>query len=146
MTANKLGRWRRLDTYAWAELVKDTEAFLNGRLVERIEARADSVPARAWTNLLAHGTAKDLRTESGSPPLGRVAKYRQWRQARSYLAAEVLDCTGAGGSLSEIQTSVLVPLELQFSSTAEVTHWSPGRWAVAVDAALTRRRLASRFG
>ena len=26
-------------------------------------------------------------------------------------------------------------MELQFASTAEVSHWSPGRWAVAVDAA-----------
>ena len=117
-----------------------------GALSSASRARADSVPAWAWANLLAHGTAEDLRTESGSPRLGGVSKYEQWRQARSYLAAEVLDCTGLGRSLSEFQTSVLVPRELHFGSTAEVTHWSPGRWAVAVDAALTRRRLASRFG
>ena len=36
--ANKLGRRRRLDANARTELVKDTEAFLNGRLVERIES------------------------------------------------------------------------------------------------------------
>ncbi len=144
--AKKLGRWRRQDAHAWAELVKDTEAFLNGHLVERIESRAESVPAWTWTNLLAHGTVEDLHRESRSPRLRGVVKYRQWRQARSYLAAEVLDCTLPCGSLLEVQTSILVPLELQFASTAEVAKWSPGRWAVAVDAALTRRRLASWFG
>ena len=103
LNANKLGRWRRQDAYAWVEIVIDT-----GGVPERAPCRAhrepgDSVPAWAWTNLLAHGTAEDLRTESGSPRLRGVGKYRQWRQARSYLAAEVLDCTGPCGSLLEVQ-------------------------------------------
>ena len=58
---------------AWVEIETDNEAFLNGHLVERIESRVlDSVPAWAWTNLLAHGTAEAFsRTESGSPRLRR---------------------------------------------------------------------------
>jgi hypothetical protein len=46
-----------------AQLVDETEAFLGGRFVERAEARGDFVPVWAWTNLLAHGSDKDLRAE-----------------------------------------------------------------------------------
>ena len=43
-----------------SQVVGDCEAFLAGRLVERIEQAGARVPVWAWTNLLAHGTERDL--------------------------------------------------------------------------------------
>ena len=119
------------------ELVADGEAFLRGRLVERIESRGERVPAWTWTNLLAHGTMDDLRAEV-LPRRRSATAEGQWRQARSFLAGEVLVCAGAYTSLSELQRVVLVPLELSLASTPEAALWKPGRWAIAVERALTR--------
>ncbi|HXW81017.1 MAG TPA: hypothetical protein VEJ84_16050 [Acidimicrobiales bacterium] len=137
---------RKGDNRPGAELIDDCEAFLKGHLVERIEDRADMVPAWAWTNLLAHGTVGELRAECAPPGLRRAVKNRRWRQARSHLAAQVLECATACGPLDEIQRFVLIPLELQLASRAEVSVWCPGRWIVAVETALTQRRQAGRCG
>ena len=85
-------KWSRWESRAAAELVRDGEAFLVGSLAERIQSRAGTVPVWAWTNLLAHGTAEGLRSESARAGPGWGAPARPWRQARSYLATEVLHC------------------------------------------------------
>jgi hypothetical protein len=137
---------RKQDCSPDNELIEECEAFLSGHLVEDIEMRAQVVPVWAWTNLLAHGSAKDLRTECASPWLRRSMRDGQWRQARSCLAAEVLDCASSCGPLEELQQAVLVPLELQLASRVEVARWCPGRWANSVKAVLNERRQAGRYG
>jgi hypothetical protein len=135
-------KWGRGDRRLAAQLVDDTEAFLSGRLVERAEAHGDFVPVWAWTNLLAHGSEKDLRAEvaMGLPRLDRAM--RQWREARAYLATEVLR-QAEHRSLGDVQEAVLMPLELDLASRSEVDRWSPGRWVQAVERALTGQRPVS---
>jgi len=118
-------------------LVGDCEAFLTGRIAERIERRSGCVPAWAWMNLLAHGTEEELRAECGTsrPPWTPV-----WRQARSYLAGEVLDFADACGSLSEIQLRVLAPVELALTSPP--VGYDPRKWVLTVMTALDRDRHA----
>ncbi|MGA3222020.1 MAG: hypothetical protein ABSE77_23630 [Acidimicrobiales bacterium] len=139
-------RWSRRRSRAEAELVKDAEAFFAGGLAERIESRIGTVPVWAWTNLLAHGTEDELGSESSraSPPWGDPA--REWRQARSYLATDVLHRAEVNGSLAEVQRVVLVPLELKLASTPEVAGWSPGRWVMTVEAALTEQHQVGQRG
>ncbi len=139
-------RWSRRRSRAEAELVKDGEAFVAGGLAERIESRAGTVPAWAWTNLLAHGTEDALRSESSraSPPWGDPA--REWREARSYLAVDVLHRAEVNGSLAEVQRVILVPLELKLASSPEAANWKPGRWAMTVEAALTEQHQVGQRG
>ena len=126
------------------ELVGDCEAFLAGHLAESQEAGDRGVPVWAWTNLLAHGTEEELRIERALTHGWSRAWADEWRDARSYLAAELIDLTDDAGSLAEVQRSVLVPLELELASRGEVDGWEPHRWVGAVEAALTRYRQLSR--
>ena len=74
----------------------------------------------AWTNLLAHGSRQDLCSER--------RRFRviggQWREGRSFLVAELLDLADEFGPLTEIQRTVLVPLELELASCTEVADGS----------------------
>jgi hypothetical protein len=136
-------RWckRRIDTGEGSELAAESEAFLLGRYAELVEAQGNRVPVWAWTNLLAHGRAGDLRRASSggraSPPGSR-----RWRAARGYLSLEVLEAAESLGSLGEVQETVLVPLELSLAGRSEVEHWSCSRWVKAVRTALGQLRHA----
>ena len=114
-----------------------------GRLAERPQVRTGDVPVWAWTNLLAHGSEKDLRAESAAV-CGRGTYGWRWGQARSYLAGEVLHCAQLCGSLAAVQTTVLVPLELELASTPAVTCWTPARWGMTVLTALANASTVSR--
>jgi hypothetical protein len=111
------------------ELVEECEAFLEGRLVERLVDIGAPVPAWAWTNLLAHGTPEQL----ADPPIhGRRpgCALWAWSQGRALLAAEVLDRAAASGTLRTLQREVLVPLELELMSDASIAIGAvrPNRW------------------
>lgn len=136
-------RWcrRRVDAAGAGGLATESEAFLQGRFAELVEAQGEPVPVWAWTNLLAHGRAVDLRQASDVGRLGR-APSRRWRAAQGYLAVEVLEAAERLGSLAEVQASVLVPLELSLASRAEVAHWGCNRWVRAVRSALGEQRHA----
>lgn len=54
----------------------------------------------------------------------------------AYLAYEVFDLLDAEFTLADMQSSVLVPLELELSARPEVSRWSPRRWVDAVDNAI----------
>ncbi|HLN05345.1 MAG TPA: hypothetical protein VK217_03635 [Acidimicrobiales bacterium] len=136
--------WHRDERRHNAELIGDCEAFLAGHVAERIEGRAAGVPAWAWTNLLAHGSERDLRSERAVDRPRQVTSSDEWRAARSYLAAEVLNFASGLGSLAELQRTVLVPLEQQFASLPEVGGWGPRQWVASVEAALDKHRHACR--
>jgi hypothetical protein len=142
--------WRREGHPAGAELVAGCEAFITGRYAEYFEERDQPVPAWVWMNLLGHGTHDELVSARGD--LGSARGWARlnaaWRQARSYLAGEVLDAVDAGrGPLPQLQRRVLLPLESQLA-----VDLAPGRnpkWLVtAVLAALEedRRRRRRRNG
>jgi hypothetical protein len=105
-------------------LIEECEAFLSGRYVELCEFRGDAVPVWAWLNLLAHGTDDDLRTVAA-----QRASADRWRQARTFLAGELLDLVdlaGAGGpSLPLLQRDALVPFELDLISCPGASAWQP---------------------
>jgi len=120
--------------------VADSEAFLLGHLAEEIDRRQKRVPVWAWTNLLAHGSEEDLHAERQAPRIRQSVSGDRWRAARSYLAEEV-DLAERCGPLTALQHKVLVPLELELASSAEVDWWGPGQWVNAVRARLAVYRL-----
>jgi hypothetical protein len=130
--------WRRHG----ADLAEDAEAFLSGDLAERFVRRYEPVPVWAWTNLLAHAAGERLRDERGATSPRGPAAYHQWRAARSYLAAEVLDLADACGPLAELQRGLLLPLELRLAECPAVECWLPQHWVAGVDTALRDHRRA----
>jgi hypothetical protein len=122
-------------------LVADSEAFLLGDLAEEMDGRQGRVPVWTWTNLLAHGSEDDLHAVGQGPRVRLSASADRWRAARSYLVEEVFDLAERYGPLTELQHKVLVPLELELASSAEVDWWGPGQWVNAVRARLAEYRL-----
>jgi hypothetical protein len=115
-------------------------AFLNGTLAEHWEQRGTVVPVWAWTNLLAHGSEK-LIGKGVVPRMRPRRAGRSWRIARSFLAYEVLDVIERGVRLDQLQSSVLVPLELEMAAHPEVEYWSPRQWVDTVDYAILTQHV-----
>ena len=118
-------RWR-----AERELVGECDAFLSGCYVERLRQRLLPVPGWAWTNLLAHGSEQELRSDASRPP---DPLDRHWPAARAYLSAQVLTAVERGRALPELQCEVLQPLELDLAALG--CH-DPACWVRRVSAAL----------
>jgi hypothetical protein len=116
-------------------LPQECEAFLDGTLAEYWDDRGVAVPVWAWTNLLAHGTA-GLIAETAARPYRNRRTSRSWRIARSYLASEIFDLVHPEYTLEEMQAAVLLPIELEMASSAEVGRWSPREWVYALDDAI----------
>ncbi len=118
-----------------SSLVSECEAFLNGTLAEYWEERGIAVPVWAWTNLLAHG-AEPLIGECVTRQTPSRRWVRSWRVARSYLANEVIDLVDSQCTLADMQSGVLVPLELEMAARSDVSRWTPRQWVDAVDHAI----------
>jgi len=136
--------WRRRRQTSGEELIGECEAFLSGRFAERLGAHKGSVPVWAWTNLLAHGSERTLHVTSAMNRSLRSRQKNEWLRARAYLAHELLALARADDSLTDIQASVLVPLELELASRAEVAQWDHHRWVRVVEDALDDRRRVPR--
>lgn len=97
-----------------------------------------------WTNLLAHGSAAQLR-RAGEHPCSSRGRAGEWRSARAYLAGEVLTFAERCGSLEALQHGALVPLEFDLARAGGLERWSPAEWVATVVAALAahRRRVLS---
>jgi len=126
-------------------MVRDCEAFLAGQYVDRAEHASGGLPAWAWLNLLAHGSHDEL--VEARARLGAVEadewRDRRWRNAQGYLAGELLDaCDGEPAALRSLQRRVLIPLELDLTSS--VSRLDPGGLAKAVLQALERDAASSR--
>lgn len=131
----RLRRWSGTNRAARA-LVEECEALLSGTYVELCEWRGDPVPVWAWINLLAHGTADQLRAVTI-----QHARGGRWYHARDFLAGELLDRADAGRlRLPEFQQDVLVPLELELMSCRGVNRWQPGQLADITLRALSAKR------
>lgn len=110
------------------EMVDDCEAFLLGSYEKHLESQSLPVPVWAWLNVLAHGSADEIRAAADE---SRVTT-GGWRAARAYLAAELLVAETRGQSLASLQRDVLVPLELQLAARPDVRSWAPPQWVAAV--------------
>lgn len=128
-----MGKHRR--ELADSVLAMECEAYLNGTLAEFWEERRTLVPVWTWTNLLAHGSEDQISESLHRPPKPRRTG-RSWRIARSYLAYQVLDITSEEFTLEELQSTILLPLELGLAAHPEVDHWTPRRWVDTVDDAI----------
>ena len=127
--------WKRENEAGGSIVATECEAFLNGTLAEYWDEKGVIVPVWAWTNLLAHGS-EGLIGESVLRPSRPRRAGRSWRIARSYLAYQVLDLTDARFTLSDLQTSILIPLELEMAARSEVSRWTPRQWVDTVDSAI----------
>lgn len=127
--------WPRHARANGAELVEECEAFLGGRYAELLESRGRRVPVWAWINVLAFGTPHALRQVANDDVGGDA-----WRQARAFLASEVLGLVEHGSvSLAEVQRDIFIPLELDIVSCRTTSEWNPGEFAAAVLAVFPRR-------
>ena len=128
--------------------VEECEAFLTGHLAEAMVRRGEYVRPWIWINLLAHGSERELRELGGlggrreqerwsRTAAGPVGPATSWRDARSYLAGEVLELADACCSLGEVQRSTIIPLELDLASRTELAWWRPHEWVIVVEAALS---------
>ena len=120
-------------------VVLECEAFLQGALAEFWDERGITVPVWAWTNLLAHGS-ESMIAESGARPPKRRRITHSWRLARSHLAYQVLDLTNTRGTLVDMQSAILIPLELQMADRPEVNRWTPRQWVDTVDHAIRNQQ------
>jgi hypothetical protein len=116
-------------------LVSECEAYLSGTLAEYWDEKGVLVPVWAWTNLLAHGSEGLIGDSVLRPNRCRRAG-RRWRIARSFLAYQVLELTGVELALTDLQASVLIPLELEMANRSEVSRWTPRQWVDTVDRAI----------
>lgn len=122
-------------------LTMECEAYLNGTLAEFLEERGTSVPVWTWTNLLAHGSESQIYDSLHRPSKQRRTG-RSWRIARSYLAYQVLDVTREDFTLEDLQSTILLPLELDLAAHPEVNRWTPRRWVDTVDDAIRNQHSA----
>jgi hypothetical protein len=120
---------------SYGTIAIECEAFLAGSLAEYWDDKGMEIPVWAYMNLLAHGTVRQIGECLVGPNPRRQAD-RSWRVARSYLAFEVLDLTDLEFTLAELQSSVLIPLELQMAACPDVAGWTPRQWVHLVEAAL----------
>ncbi len=121
-------RKKRSDAGSRRDLVEETEAFLQGTLVEWHLRHDRCVPTWAWTNLLAHGTRDQLIGATRA----NFADSSRWAQARQYLAAELLDRVPEPSALRRLQTRVLVPLEFELAARTLAREQEPSEWLLVV--------------
>lgn len=135
-------RWRDRSEDGLAD---ECAAFLTGTLTDCQEADGLAIPTWAWTNLLAHGTSEML-ADAVSRPGRRRLRTRCWWIARSELA-EVILAVSDGVSLCDLQSSVLIPLELELASRTDVPFWTAREWMNAVTSELGRHNhVPNRLG
>jgi hypothetical protein len=135
--------WHRDRFPAGTELIGEAEAVLAGRYAEHLESGQRPVPAWAWVNLLAHGTEEGLREARAR--LGEPGASQRWRDARGYLAGEILGVVEVGGiPLDELQREVLVPFELRLAGRDRSRPLTPSDVVNAVTAILEAHRRLRR--
>lgn len=121
------------------ELVQECASFLQGRFADRRVLRNESVPLWAWTNLLAHGNASDLRRERDAHRVG-IGGDAAFLRARSVLAGRVLEIVAEGDDLDTLQHELLQPFEADLAGRREVVLWGPEQWLASLLRALEERR------
>jgi len=103
-----------------AALSGETEAFLEGRIVENLTAAGRMVPTWAVLNKLADGSPveiADLAQTDGHPDDAPDAGEPVWRTAQRSLAARLAACGTTPEDITQVQQTVLVPLELRSSNS-----------------------------
>jgi hypothetical protein len=126
-------------TAAERELVHDCEAFLTGKYAQHLASTHRIVPPWAWLNTIAHGSVDEVLTlGSGDSQSELRFAVGLWDQAEAYLARELMhQCDRQ--TLSQLQHSVLVPLELELAGRP-ATRMEPRDFVTKVLTAVRRSR------
>jgi hypothetical protein len=104
---------------ASSRLIDDTEAFLSGDYANHLRRRRDTVPGWARLTTFAHDDLQSVRQVGQPFPPTVPERFVEWSEetwkiAQRVLAKELLDLVdNDSGTLSRVQQTVLVPLELQ---------------------------------
>jgi hypothetical protein len=124
------------------ELVRETEAFLTGNLaVERL-VRGEATSDWEWVNVLAHASEDRLSILAAGVPAQRRRKSdERWSRALVVLARRLLAVAAEdGASVEELQSSVLVPLELELAADHHPRRRGPDQTVQLVLERLALRR------
>jgi hypothetical protein len=106
-----------------AALTGETEAFLEGRIVEHLLAAGRVVPTWAVLNKLAHASPPelvDLAEMGDTAGNTRLPREPAYREAQRFLACRLLARSAVPDEITRIQQAVLVPLELWLIERSEV--------------------------
>lgn len=106
-----------------AALSAETEAFLEGRIVEHLMTAGRTVPTWALLNRLAHASPSELASLAeieGRPGNAPEPGEPVWRAAQRSLASRLLARGARSDEITRIQRTVLVPLELRLIERSEV--------------------------
>jgi hypothetical protein len=103
-----------------------------------------------WMNLLAHGSVNELLSarnaeirslhKSRSEGWAWISREEWWYNARSYLAAEVLDIAATHEKLKKLQHQILIPLEEKRAAAGCTDLDDPRDFVAEVMAALDSHR------
>jgi hypothetical protein len=127
------------------QFAEECAAFLEGRLVEVLEARKVPVPTWAWTNMLAHGSMEQLRLAGSEEHQRYRDQYGEWRTSRSQLANLMLASARSFGPLLALQQEcALIPLELMLAAQPEPGGRTPAGWVAQVEGVLRLYRATLR--
>jgi len=122
------------------EGIAEVEAFPSGHYVRYLVDNKRPVPAWAWLNELAHGSHDDITALTVSEPRRALWNTNAWEGAVAFLAQELVSqAPRRGRTLSELQRSTLIPLELELAGRSR--RWSyltPAQFALTVLSALDR--------
>lgn len=106
-----------------AALSAETEAFLEGRIVEHLMTAGRMVPTWALLNRLAHASPSELASLAevdGRPGNAPEPGEPVWRTAQRSLASRLLAGGARPDEITRIQQTVLVPLELRLIERSDV--------------------------
>lgn len=104
---------------AWhdSDLADEVSAFLEGRLVEFYTFKGRPRPAWVALNRLAHADRSELVALVGGDRRGRLRA--PWATTERFVAARVLAHAPTPARLDQLQSQVLVPLELALVDRAK---------------------------
>lgn len=102
----------------------EIEAFLSGRLVDRIAASGHAVPAWAVLNRLAHADRSELIRLVEGVGHDRLAHpsatQSPWLAAERFVAGHLLARAKTPEDLARIQSAALVPVELSLIERSKI--------------------------
>lgn len=98
----------------------EVEAFLTGRLVDRIAASGRAVPAWAVLNRLAHADRPELVRLVEGGDLDGTSPASPWLATERFVAGHLLAKASSPDELARVQQATLIPVELGLIERAKV--------------------------
>jgi hypothetical protein len=130
------------------EMVLACDAYLDGRYIEYLAASQRPIPPWAWLNVIAHSSRERLEALASCPADAVEAAVRahveEWQLTLTVLARTALDKAVDEQRLRTLQSSVMVPLELELIGRANAARMSAADLTAYVLSALEGKSRPSR--